>query len=57
MHVIGHDYVLAYGNIELVVCESAELNKRRMNFDRSKAASAPMRAKRYKIERIRVEDL
>jgi hypothetical protein len=49
MHVIGHDYVLAYGNIELVVCESAELNKRRMNFDRSEAASAPMRAKRYKI--------
>jgi len=57
MHVIGHDYVLAYGNIELVVCERAELNKCRMNLGRSKAAPAPMRAKRYKIERIRVKDL
>jgi hypothetical protein len=56
MDMIGHNYVSAHGNIEILLVSPGKKNESRMDLVPRKASDSVMRAKSNEIERARIED-
>jgi hypothetical protein len=56
MDMIGHNYVSAHGNIEILLGSPGKKNESRMDLVRRKASDLVMRAKSNEIKRARIKD-
>ena len=56
MDMIGHNYVSAHGNIEILLGSPGKKNESRMDLVPRKASDSVMRAKSNEIERARIKD-